>query len=100
MTYHAAMRGSPALSEVAGPASGIPTEAEYVARYCERTGREGVPDFAFYLGFSYFRLASIAQGVFHRGLRGNASSAEDAKGMRARAIEAATAGLSVVGGAS
>ena len=99
MPYHAAMRGSPALADVAGPKSGIPTEASYVARYCERTGRASIPDFAFYLGFSFFRLVSIAQGVYHRGLRGNASSAEDAKGMRARAVEAATTGLRVVSGA-
>jgi len=101
MPYHAAMRGSPALADVAGPQTGIPSEASYVARYCERTHREGgIPDLAFYLGFSFFRLASIAQGVYHRGLRGNASSAEDAKGMRARAVDAATTGLRVVSSAS
>ena len=99
MPYHAAMRGSPALADVAGPETGIPTEAAHVARYCERTGRAGIPDFAFYLGFSFFRLVSIAQGVYSRGLRGNASSADDAKGMRARAVEAATAGLRVVSAA-
>jgi aminoglycoside phosphotransferase (APT) family kinase protein len=96
MPYRGAMRGSPALSEIAGPKTGIPTEATHVARYCERTGRDTIPGFEFYLGFSFFRLASIAQGVYHRGLRGNASSSEGAKTMRARAIEAATTGLRVV----
>ena len=51
-------------------ATGIPTEEEYVAAYCRRTGRDGVPDFNFYLAFSLFRLASIGQGVFKRNLDG------------------------------
>ena len=50
--------------------TGIPTEDEYVAAYCRRTGRDGVPDFNFYLAFSLFRLASIGQGVFKRNLDG------------------------------
>src|SRR6202008_4645127 len=41
--------------------SGHPTEAEYVAAYCLRTGRPSVPHFNFYLAFSLFRLAAIAQ---------------------------------------
>jgi aminoglycoside phosphotransferase (APT) family kinase protein len=54
---------------------GIPSEADYVASYCRRTGRDGVPNWNFYLAFSMFRLASILQGVYARGLRGNAASA-------------------------
>lgn len=53
---------------------GIPTEQEYVADYCRRTGRPDVEHWDFYLAFSLFRLASIAQGVYKRGLDGNASS--------------------------
>jgi aminoglycoside phosphotransferase (APT) family kinase protein len=53
---------------------GIPSEEDYVAAYCRRTGRPGVADWDFYLAFSLFRLASIAQGVYKRGLDGNASS--------------------------
>ena len=67
-------------------------EREYVAWYCERTGRDSIPHWPFYLAFSFFRSASIVQGVFHRGLRGNASSAGDAATMRARAVEAADTG--------
>jgi aminoglycoside phosphotransferase (APT) family kinase protein len=55
-------------------ASGIPTEEEYVAAYCCRTGRAGIEDWAFYLAFGIFRLASIGQGVFRRVLAGNAAS--------------------------
>ena len=54
---------------------GIPTEETYVNSYCRRTGRDGISDWEFYLAFSMFRLASIAQGVYKRGLDGNASSA-------------------------
>jgi aminoglycoside phosphotransferase (APT) family kinase protein len=55
-------------------ASGIPSEAEYVDRYLERTGRPPVEDWAFYMAFSIFRLASISQGVYRRVLSGNAAT--------------------------
>jgi aminoglycoside phosphotransferase (APT) family kinase protein len=54
--------------------SGIPTEAEYLAAYCRRTGRNEVTDWNFYLAFGVFRLAAICQGVFKRSLIGNVSS--------------------------
>ncbi|HUH83552.1 MAG TPA: phosphotransferase [Stellaceae bacterium] len=54
--------------------TGIPAETDYVAAYCRRTGREGIEDWRFYLVLSLFRLASISQGVYKRGLDGNASS--------------------------
>ena len=56
-------------------ASGIPTESEYVQAYCRRTGRTGVEDWPFYLGFAMFRLAAISQGVYRRVLAGNVASA-------------------------
>jgi len=59
-------------------ASGIPTMDDYVAAYCRRTGRDGIGDFAFYLAFSVFRLASISQGVYARILAGNASTMREA----------------------
>ena len=55
-------------------ASGIPTEAEYVAAYCRRTGRDGIADWPFYMAFGIFRLASISQGVYRRVLSGQAAS--------------------------
>jgi aminoglycoside phosphotransferase (APT) family kinase protein len=55
-------------------ATGIPTEEEHVRRYCERTGRGPIQNWPFYVSFSLFRLASISQGVYKRGLDGNASS--------------------------
>jgi aminoglycoside phosphotransferase (APT) family kinase protein len=53
---------------------GLPSEAEYLAAYCRRTGRESIPDWDFFMAFSMFRLAAIVQGVYKRGLDGIASS--------------------------
>ena len=53
---------------------GIPELSDYVSTYAKRTGKDSIPDFNFFLAFSCFRLASICQGVYARGLQGNASS--------------------------
>jgi aminoglycoside phosphotransferase (APT) family kinase protein len=53
---------------------GIPTEEEYIADYCRRTGRSSIPNWDFFIAFSVFRLAAIVQGVYKRGLDGIASS--------------------------
>jgi len=58
---------------------GLPTEAEYVRQYCERTGRPGIDHWEFYLAYSMFRLAAICQGVYKRSLDGNASNPEKAR---------------------
>jgi aminoglycoside phosphotransferase (APT) family kinase protein len=52
---------------------GVPAEREYVEWYCRLTGRSGIPDWKFFIAFSIFRLAAIIQGVYKRGLDGNAS---------------------------
>jgi aminoglycoside phosphotransferase (APT) family kinase protein len=70
-----AMRG---LADVDRTSLGIPTEAEYVARYCQRMGLPEIPHWKFCLAFSFFRLAAIVQGVKKRGLEGNASNPEKA----------------------
>ena len=55
-------------------AQGLPTEEEYVASYCERTGRAGAPDLDFYIVFNMFRFAAILHGIKGRAARGTASS--------------------------
>ena len=55
-------------------ALGIPTEAEFIEQYCQRTGRENIPGYEYYLIFNMFRIAAILHGVWARGLQGNASS--------------------------
>jgi len=58
------------------PALGIPTLDEITARYCARTGRDGVPDLDWYFAYNLFRLLGIVQGIKKRALDGNASSAK------------------------
>ena len=59
---------------------GIPTEAEYIRRYCERTGLTTPEalraDWSFYLAYNLFRLAAILQGIAKRVEAGTASSAQ------------------------
>ena len=55
-------------------ALGIPSEEDYVARYCERTGRSGIENWDFYMAFNMFRLAGILQGIMGRVVEGTASS--------------------------
>jgi aminoglycoside phosphotransferase (APT) family kinase protein len=58
-------------------ALGIPALEDYVARYCERTGRSiRLEDFDFYLAYNMFRLAGIMQGIMKRYVDGTASSAQ------------------------
>ena len=60
-------------------ALGLPTEEEYVAAYCRRVGRPSIPHWNYYVAFSLFRLAAIAQGVYRRGLAGNSSNPDSVK---------------------
>ncbi len=55
-------------------AMGLPSDEEFVAAYCKRRGLAGVDHFNIYLGFSFFRMAAIIQGVLKRALDGNASN--------------------------
>jgi aminoglycoside phosphotransferase (APT) family kinase protein len=75
LTYHLPADALGRADAADGDRRGIPGEGEYVAAYCRRTGRDGVPHWNFYVAFSMFRLASILQGVYARGLQGNAASA-------------------------
>ena len=61
------------------PALGIPTEAEYVAAYCARTGRSGIDNLDFYVAYNMFRLAGIIHGIRGRVIRGTAASAHARK---------------------
>jgi aminoglycoside phosphotransferase (APT) family kinase protein len=64
-------------------ALGLPSEAAYVARYCERMGLSDVPNWTFLIAFSFFRIAAIVQGVYKRTLDGNASNPERGRKMGA-----------------
>ena len=56
----------------------LPTEEELVALYCQLRGIDAIDNWHFYLAFSYFRIASICQGVFKRAMAGNASDSRAA----------------------
>lgn len=66
------------LQGVDRAALGIPSEQEYVTAYCQRRGISRIDHWEFYLAFSFFRLAAIAQGVAKRAQDGNASSQQAA----------------------
>lgn len=72
-------------------ALGIPAEADYVRRYCERTGLATpealAADWNFYLAYNLFRLAAILQGIAKRAEDGTAASAQAREaGARARPL--------------
>ncbi|MDM7860500.1 phosphotransferase family protein [Alteromonas sp. ASW11-36] len=69
---------APGLGGLDRQALGIPSEEEYIAKYCERRGIEPIDNWPFYLAFSFFRLAAIVQGVVKRAKMGNASNAKAA----------------------
>ncbi|HET9978732.1 MAG TPA: phosphotransferase [Burkholderiaceae bacterium] len=78
MSWHippGAFRGIGGLDHAA---LGIPREAEYIARYCERTGFTTpaalAQDWNFYLAYNLFRIAAILQGIAKRAEAGTASS--------------------------
>ncbi len=79
-------------------AHGVPTEEEYVVRYCERRGLSGIPIFDFCVAFSFFRMAAIVQGVKKRGLDGNASNPERALKMGTYVPVFARKGVEAAGG--
>ena len=76
MGYHHDPPGRPGLTPYSGSASGVPPESELLDEYCRLAGIDEIPRWRFYLAFSFFRLAAILQGVYRRGLEGNASSRE------------------------
>lgn len=82
--YHLMMYRMPALTipGLAGSdlaALGIPSEQDYVAAYCRRTGRADIPDLDFYVAFNFFRFAAICHGIKARMVRGTAASADAAR---------------------
>ncbi len=58
---------------------GIPSEADYVAAYCERTARARIDNLDFYMAYNLFRLAGIVHGIRGRVVRGNATSSHARK---------------------
>ena len=81
-------------------ALGLPSDAEFIARYCQRRGIDGIDNFGFYLAFCFFRMAGIIQGVLKRALDGNASNPERAIRLGEHVPEFARRGLRALDGES
>ena len=62
------------MGELDLPALGIPTEEEYIAAYCRRTGRDGIDNIDYYFAYNFFRIAGILQGIVGRVRDGTAAS--------------------------
>ncbi|HXD40220.1 MAG TPA: phosphotransferase [Ramlibacter sp.] len=87
---HGSFRGIGGLDHAA---LGIPSQDEYIRRYCERTGLANVQslksDWNFYMAYNMFRIAAILQGIAKRVEAGTASSAQAASsGASARPMAA------------
>ena len=80
LAYYCMCLRLPADGDVKGLAGkdrnalGVPEEQEIIEQYGEFRRLSAIENWYFYLAFSYFRMASICQGVYKRGLDGNASS--------------------------
>lgn len=85
-TYHLMQWSMPVSETGAGVGSllghehepGIPALEAYIADYCRRTGRPGIPDLATYMAYNFFRLAAILQGILGRVRDGTAANADAA----------------------
>jgi len=74
MSWHIPSGAFRGISGLDLKALGIPTEAEYIARYVTRTKRPPIEHWNFYLAYNLFRIAAILQGVYKRATEGIASS--------------------------
>ncbi len=85
-TYHLMQWFMPVSDTGAGVGSllghegdpGLPRIEDYIADYCQRTGRRGIPDLDTYMAYNFFRLAAILQGILGRVRDGTAANAEAA----------------------
>ena len=77
LEYHSEEVDKPdLLGSVDLAVEGIPNEAEIIGHYCQILGRDAIDNWFFYATYNLFRSAGIVQGVYKRGLDGNASSAK------------------------
>lgn len=85
-TYHLMQWFMPVSETGAGVGSllghegdqGVPNIEAYIADYCRRTGRGGIPELSIYMAYNFFRLAAILQGILGRVRDGTAANADAA----------------------
>ncbi len=97
MTWYLPPGAGRGLAGIDLSGSGIPRVEDYIAEYCQRTGREGIPHFDFYLAYNLFRMAGILQGIMKRVEEGTASS-EHARAMGRAARPMAELGWQIAQG--
>ncbi|MBX3655558.1 MAG: phosphotransferase [Ramlibacter sp.] len=80
MAWHIPHAMSRGIGGIDLAALGIPSEDEYIRRYCDRTGlatpQQLKADWNFYMAYNMFRIAAILQGIAKRVEAGTASSAQ------------------------
>jgi aminoglycoside phosphotransferase (APT) family kinase protein len=77
MTWYLPPGAGRGLAGIDLTGTGVPKVKDYIARYCERTGRSGgIPHFEFYMAYNMFRMAGILQGIMKRVVDGTAASAQ------------------------
>lgn len=92
MTWHIPHTMGRGIAGITPHPAGIPSEADYVRRYVERSGNRFdavalAADWKFYLAYNLFRIAAILQGIARRVVDGTAASAEaKAAGASARPL--------------
>ena len=76
MSWHIAPGKFRGIAGLHLAALGIPSEREYVASYCRRTGRAGIDPstWDYYMAYNLFRIAAITQGIAKRVVDGTAAS--------------------------
>ncbi|TNJ46879.1 phosphotransferase family protein [Phaeobacter sp. B1627] len=84
------------LAGVDRDAEGLMSDQAFITAYCERRGIDQIDNFGAYVGFSFFRMAAILQGVLKRALDGNASNPEHAVKLGRLVPEFAQAGLNAL----
>jgi len=55
---------------------GIPPLEDYIAQYCQATGRAAITDLNVYMAYNFFRLAAILQGILGRVRDGTAANTQ------------------------
>lgn len=91
MSWHVPANLSRGIGGLDLAALGIPSEHDYIRRYCARTGLADadalLADWNFYMAYNMFRVAAILQGIAKRVQAGTAASAEaKAAGATARPL--------------
>ncbi|MEC8148384.1 MAG: phosphotransferase family protein [Pseudomonadota bacterium] len=66
----------PSLRNIDFSSAGIPTEDEYISKYCELTNRKSIDQISFYKAYTLWRVAAIYQGILKRVEDGTAASSD------------------------